>query len=997
MAKKDKNKKAELPVDPEVEKRLKEKAERGRIAFRKKNGLLTLEEKITIKQKEIDQQLDNGNITEDEAADIMERYIEAETAKEEKRTPSTKAEAIANGKKVVKSVPFNFFDPEKWPKPQFVSRSLKPVKNEDGTVSYVDGGRVVTDFPVYERDSYCYKRVFKEMELQPQDNMIACVGENRGWGKIFSSDEEDNIEILFYTLDRCLIELDRTDRMGTTEQMSDNKKFGGWYKRVRLNPENEKKAGHKYKSPTKQQSKTTYPFIPPQIVRKWELREKIQTLVVTEGEFKAFKACMCGADVVAICGITMIKDSETLDVYPDLLRIIQDCEVENVVLLHDGDCTDLSDDALESKDCNGQPDKDLTKRPHMFMSAAKNFYNLYHKAAPKVNIYWSYVNTEAIPGHPKGLDDLLIYHKDKQAQIVRELQDVDSITAFYKRVNMNHERNRLSEHFYLDSVKNFYNHHKAKIDPPSEAGNMRGYRPFLFCGTIYKWNDQKHECEEILSRDMMAYMRIGTGWFKLTRVPTKGKDADNHYIYAETLAPWSRQNITDDYGTEVLKKLHKYDGFINFPDHENYMRVIGNFYNMYHPLLYKPSAEELRSKGFPVIYSTLEHIFGKDNRGRGLKPGDEGYDPQSQFDTGVDYIELMYKNPRQNLPILCLVSNERGTGKTSLLDLLQVLFAENTVIVGNEQMTSKFNTLIAGRLCVGVDESNLADNKAFTEKLKYWSTAKRLPMEGKGKDATMVDNFTKYILCSNNETRFIYASDEEVRFWVRKVPQFAEGEKIGSVKPFFEEEMPAFMAWLNQRELFYNPDDPKKIDRMYFPPEMLRTEWLNNLLEAQRPRAERKMREWLKQWFIDFGKLELLTTADKLQEAISITDKKFNNFDLEDIKRYIEENMHVKKFGGGSGKSKRFHFQIVSSFVPDDQKEDELTVNKVTIAGNGRPYQFFAKDFLTEAEFYDTFPDERPKTEQKKIDFPEPTEEQPYSDAELDLYEEQLLAENDIY
>lgn len=244
-------------------------------------------------------------------------------------------------------------------------------------------------------------------------------------------------------------------------------------------------------------------------------------------------------------------------------------------------------------------------------------------------------------------------------------------------------------------------------------------------------------------------------------------------------------------------------------------------------------------------------------------------------------------------------------------------------------------------------------------------------VEGKGKDAYQIENFTKYILCSNNERRFIYASDEEVRFWVRKVPKLPEGTKIGNIKPFYEQEMPAFLAWLNKRVMFYAPDDPKKIDRMYFPPELLHTKWLDELLEAQRPRPEKKMREWLRQWFIDFGKKELLSTADKLQEAIGKTDKKFLSYDLDDLKRYIEENMHVKKFGGGSGKSKRFSYYIVSNWIPQDAKDGEM-FTKEKIEGNGRPYQFFAKDFMQLMEFYELFPDERPQGEQKEIEFADP-------------------------
>lgn len=862
----------------------------------------------------------------------------------------------------------NAFDPKKWPKTEnyFINRTYRPQEDEDGKTVFVPNGFSNGDYPSYERDSYCQKRIGMELGLKPQDNMIAVTGDHGNiWMPIFRSDEENNIRILFYTLDRELIYLNPTWEESQTHRHSDNDKERKPYMRIRLHPDNCRE-GQKYQSPTKKECANIYPFIPPQIIEKWERGETFDTLVITEGEIKAMKGCMCGGHVIGICGIQMFYNTGTHEVFQDIVRIVRDCQVKNLVFLHDGDCMNIAKSALESRDASGQPDEELTTRPRNFMKSATTFFRMYRKVLPKVNIYWQHINSKTLPGEPKGLDNLLTAMPDDQERIIEEMEKVDGMTVYFHRVNLTTERQNLAEHFALNSLKDFYSRHKEEIDPEPKPGEPRSFRMFLFDGTIYRWNDQKNVCEEILSRDMMAYKRIGTSWFKEAKKPTAGKDKEGQFIMTDVLLPWSRQNITDDYGSDVLKKLHKYDGFVNLPSHDDYRRVIRNFYNLYRPLAYKPSEEDLRVHGFPYIYSTLEHIFGKDNRGRGLKPGDAGYDENSQFDIGVDYIQLLYQKPMQNLPILCLVSNERGTGKTSLLDLLYTMFDENAVIVGNDNVQSNFNSILAGRLVVGVDESSLADNKGFTEKLKMWSTSTKQTIENKGKDPYQIDNFTKYILCSNNETRFIYASNEEVRFWVRKVPPFPEGQKVGKVKIFYEEEVPAFMAWLNQREMWYAPDDPRKIDRMYFPPEILHTKWLDDLLDAQRPRAERKMREWLKQWFIDFGRKELITTPDKLQEAISYTDKKFGNYDLDDLKRYIEENMHVKRLGGGSGKSSRFKYQIVSNFVPEDDLYGD-TVIKITISGNGRPYIFYAKDYLSQEEYWDIFPDERPQPKQGEI------------------------------
>ena len=830
-----------------------------------------------------------------------------------------KEQAVQEGATIVATKPRNMFDPELWPTPPTYE---------------------------YQKGSYCEKRVGKELGLKAEYNRIAIVGGettyggvNKIWMPLFRSDSNDNIEILVYTLDRELIPLERTTRMGQTEQQSDNTRSAGNYKLIRLNPNNIKDDGAKYLCPSKQQSAIQYPYIPVQLLEKWERREQIDTLVITEGFFKAFKACMCGGDVIGIGGITMFTDTSTGGIHRDIKRVIMDCQVKKVIFLHDGDCLDISKSLLEGSD---RTCKDASERPRNFKQTVTKFFKVYKHELPNVELYWSYINSAGINESPKGLDDLLVVHPQEVERVIYDMKHPELPTIYFNTCNLNKERTSLDNRFFIDSAASFYNRHKEEL----------GTKKFIFCGTVYQWNTIDRKLDEIMSQNLLSLKRIGAGWYKEVRRPTIGKDANGNTIYVTELAKWSRQNIVDDFGKDVLGKLNRYEGFVNVPSHENYQKIIGAFYNMYNPIPHQPSADDLRKIGWKTIRSTMEHIFGKDNNGRGLKPGDAAYDPDSQYELGMDYVQLLYQQPTQNLPILCLVSSERGTGKTSFLDLMRVMFGDNTVIVGNDQVTSKFNTLVTGRLIVGVDETSLADNKEFTEKLKMWSTAKKLPREGKGVDAEMIDNYTKYILCSNNERRFIYASSEEVRFWVRKVPVFQSDKKIGNVLPLFEEEMGAFLAYLSDREMYFAPEDKTKLDRMYFPPAMLRTKWLDELLETQRPKAEKKMRDWLRGWFVDFGKKELLATIDKLQEAISMTDRKFGNYDVDDLKKYIEENMKVGKYN--NGKSQRFKFPIISNVVTDDKDDDEVPTKHI-IRGNGRPYVFYASQFLTDEEYMSVF------------------------------------------
>ncbi len=63
----------------------------------------------------------------------------------------------------------------------------------------------------------------------------------------------------------------------------------------------------KYQMPKGQGS---YPFFPPALVGKYDRKEKIQTLFLTEGYIKAFKGAMHGVDVVGVASITHLKNKE---------------------------------------------------------------------------------------------------------------------------------------------------------------------------------------------------------------------------------------------------------------------------------------------------------------------------------------------------------------------------------------------------------------------------------------------------------------------------------------------------------------------------------------------------------------------------------------------------------------------------------------------------------------------------------------------------------------
>lgn len=217
------------------------------------------------------------------------------------------------------------------------------------------------------------------------------------------------------------------------------------------------------------------------------------------------------------------------------------------------------------------------------------------------------------------------------------------------------------------------------------------------------------------------YLRIGTSYYKKVKKPLA---SGNH---VENLLLWSAEIIRQDHGKAFLAGVSKYDGFCLVPSHLDYKQSVGTFYNLYHKF------EHIPKKGYPTkTLQFLNHIFGE------------------QLKLGIDYLKIMLLNPTQRLPILCLVSKERGTGKTTFLNFLKALFGNNMTINSNEDFRSNFNSEWASKLIIGVDETFL-DRIEDSERIKNLSTSKYYKVEAKGKDRHEIEFFGKFVLCSNNE------------------------------------------------------------------------------------------------------------------------------------------------------------------------------------------------------------------------------------------------------
>ena len=297
------------------------------------------------------------------------------------------------------------------------------------------------------------------------------------------------------------------------------------------------------------------------------------------------------------------------------------------------------------------------------------------------------------------------------------------------------------------------------------------------------------------------YIRVGTSLYKLAHQPLANGTTVLRRI------SWSFGTIRQDYGKSHTPPIKKYDGFCTVPSHTDYHKEIDGFYNLYEPITHVPVEGE-----FPDIIKLMRHIFGE------------------QFELGLDYMQLLYRQPTQKLPILLLVSEERNTGKTTFLNFLKAVFQDNTTFNTNEDFRSQFNADWAGKLLIVVDEVLLC-RREDSERLKNLSTAQTYKVEAKGKDRQEVNFFAKFVLCSNNELFPVIIDMGETRYWVRKVMRLDSDDTNFLQK--LKEQIPAFLYYLQHRPL-----STTKESRMWFNPALIRTEALERIMQSNRNHTE---------------------------------------------------------------------------------------------------------------------------------------------------------------
>jgi hypothetical protein len=377
------------------------------------------------------------------------------------------------------------------------------------------------------------------------------------------------------------------------------------------------------------------------------------------------------------------------------------------------------------------------------------------------------------------------------------------------------------------------------------------------------------------------YIRVGTSLFKRVKKPMmSGKDE-------EMMISWNLDTIKQDYANwrDVVKELERYNGFCTIPEHLNYKRNYQGFYNLYEPIALGPLAGDC-----PNILNFVRHIFG------------------DQYEIGLDYLQLLFIKPSQRLPVLCLVSSEGNTGKTTFLNLLKMIYGNNMTFNTNADFRSNFNSDWVSKLIIAIDEV-LLDRKEDSEKIKNLSTAKSYKSEAKGKDRFEVEFFGKIILCSNNEDNFMVIGVQETRYWVRKVPTLEKLDPDFLYK--LEDELPHFLHFLLQRQL-----SSSKSSRMWFTPEQIYTPALRRVKSYSVNKVELELFETIKEIMESRELTEFCLTnthAKKLLERSGL------NVSRSHVRKILEEVWKLKQYPNASNFT-AYQYDSTGSIFERDEK-----------------------------------------------------------------------------
>jgi hypothetical protein len=344
-----------------------------------------------------------------------------------------------------------------------------------------------------------------------------------------------------------------------------------------------------------------------------------------------------------------------------------------------------------------------------------------------------------------------------------------------------------------------------------------------------------------MNRDI-PFIRVGVDYYKVISKP------DRYSISRQELKRWTKSELITDYGKKICELIPKYDDFTIEPSNLNYEPVIVTQNNVFRNL-YSKFDHEPKYGDWKWSKILMEHVFGE------------------QYEQGLKYMQWLYLNPKQILPILVLASKERKTGKTTFINWINQIFGANATIINPSDLTSDFNGSYSTSNIIAIEET-MIDKSTSIEKLKSITTAKYISVNKKHIDHYKIPFFGKVIIATNNVINFARIDDEEIRFWIRLIPD-VKYENL-NIEDDLVKEIPAFLHHLKTLP------PPVSHSRMGFLPDEIDNDILHEVKKESKPTLFKEILLKIIDYFDKDDALELYMTLSDIKEYWFLNNHQYN-------------------------------------------------------------------------------------------------------------------------
>lgn len=675
------------------------------------------------------------------------------------------------------------------------------------------------------------------------------------------------------------------------------------------------------------------PWLPPITIKHSKEKTKADALWIGEGALKVLSLQphnICGIGVQGIHN-TRYNDNGTKIVHPFISQVIENCEPGSIIYFQDSDCRDIKENVIFS---DGK--LDMLERSLSFYKAIDNFQKSVLPIArkTKAKVLFVAIKKEALEGDPKGLDDLLqtASSQGKKDDVLNEIEQINkgkhrAEYKYFEVFDITRNTIKVKRWFCLHSHKEFAKLHLDEIeDTKCRMGNK------IYFVERDEKNDTDAKLELLNDARVNLYMKIGTTYYKKCRIPFN--DGNDSYLGR---IKTDKGTIQQQIGIEGLKKVKIYDWFCNIPNYKDHREAVGNFYNLQHPLPKPIYQSQVKEKQVENILSLFEHI------GKNATIEHNGQQLEGK-ELLLDYIQLLLFHRQgiavQRLPILCLVSQEEGTGKSTFADfLINELLGDNHIKIQNSNFSSDFNEPYVTRRATTIEEANF--QKKDLNNLKDLTGSDFIVVNGKNDKEHKAANILVLIMVSNDEKRFSFVSKDDTRHWVIKINTL--NKKDVSIKDKIKSEISYFYKYLLDRPLYLEQYFPDNIDRYYFPPFTIRTKAWHKAVRYSLPKDCEPIRDYIEELFYLFQEL------GKDIEAVHYTAKDIRELVFDGkgndrlIGEYLRDYFSLKyKSYTKSGKGQNSRYKKYSIII-----DSQGNRNIENIGNNAKCFVFERKDFIS--------------------------------------------------